>query len=74
MKMKLEEIKEVAAASSKSIETMYVVADFTKILTFEDYTNTIESKLRDLDVSMLIINAGMGKPGPFVSTPQEVMS
>lgn len=74
MKMRLEEIKKVAAASSKSIETMYVVADFTKLLTFEDYATTIESKLRNLDVSMLIINAGMGKPGIFVDTPQEEVS
>ena len=44
---------------------MYIVADFSKLLTFDDYRDTIESKLRDLDVAMLILNAGMMTPGPF---------
>ena len=48
MKQKLEEIK--SAATVKDIETMYIVADFSKLLTLDDYRNTIESKLIDLDV------------------------
>lgn len=63
MKQRLEEIKK--NASSKSFETMYIVADFTKMLTLDEYRDTIESKLRNLDVSMLILNAGMAATGPF---------
>ena len=44
---------------------MFIVADFTKMLTLDDYRRTIESRLRDLDVSMLILNAGMAATGPF---------
>ena len=44
---------------------MYIVADFTKLLKLEDYETTIVSKLKDLDVSMLILNAGMAATGPF---------
>jgi len=61
MKQRLEEIKE----HGKNIQTMYIVADFTKMLTLDDYRNIIESKLRDLDVSILILNAGMASTGPF---------
>ena len=53
---------------------MYIVADFTKMLTLDDYRNTIESKLRNLDVSMLIINAGMGGPGPFNKNDEDLVS
>jgi len=72
MKTKLEEIK--AHASGVTIETMYVVADFTKLLTIQDYKDTIESKLRDLDVSMLILNAGMMQPGPFERQDDSVVT
>jgi len=44
---------------------MYIVADFTKLYTIEDYRETIESKLRTLDVSILALNAGMMTPGGF---------
>jgi len=63
MKQKLDEIK--AHASTQTFETMYIVADFSKLLTMDDYRDTIESKLRDLDVSILILNAGMTAMGPF---------
>ena len=63
MKEKLEEIK--AHASGLTFETMNIVADFTKLLTMDDYRDTIESKLRDLDVSILILNAGMTAKGPM---------
>jgi short-subunit dehydrogenase len=63
MKQRIKEIKSVS--NQKPVEYMYIVADFSKMLTMDDYRNTIESKLRNLDVSMLILNAGMGAAGPF---------
>jgi len=53
---------------------MYIVADFTKLLTMDDYRDTIESKLRELDVSILILNAGMMQPGPFEKQDDSVVS
>ena len=44
---------------------MYIVADFTKLLTLDDYRNTIVSKLDHLDIAILILNAGMAATGPF---------
>ena len=49
----------------RKVQTMHVVADFTKLLTMEAYKETIESKLRGLDVAILVLNAGMATPGPF---------
>ena len=63
MKQKIEEIK--AHAPNSTFKTMYIVADFTKLLTMDAYRETIESKLKELDVSMLILSAGMMQPGPF---------
>jgi len=53
---------------------MYIVADFTKLFTFEDYRNVIESKIRNLDVSMLILNAGIGAFDSFEVMPDEKVS
>jgi len=63
MKQRLNEIKKHAL--TPKFESMYIVADFTKMLTLDEYRNTIESKLKNLDVSMLILNAGMASTGPF---------
>jgi len=69
---RLSEIK--AQAPEVSIETMYIVADFTKLLTMDAYRDTIESKLRNVDVSILILNAGMGEPGPFEKVSENGVS
>jgi len=72
MKQKIEEIK--AHASDVTFKTMYIVADFTKLLTMDAYRETIESKLNELDVSILILNAGMMQPGHFYKQDDTVIS
>ena len=62
MNKKLEEIKKDAP----NIKTMCIVADFSKMYTIQDYEDVIASKVKDLDVSILALNAGMGVFGPFV--------
>lgn len=37
---------------------MYIIADFSKMLKIEDYHETVASKLKDLDVGVLAVNAG----------------
>ena len=64
MKQKLEEIKK-SAKDNINFKSMYIVADFTKMMTLDDYRTTIANKLSDIDVSMLILNAGMAATGPF---------
>ena len=38
---------------------MYIIADFAKMNTIEDYQKHIGDKLKDIDVAMLILNAGL---------------
>ena len=45
--------------------TLCVVADFSKLLTILDYQTTIGDKLKDVDVAVLVLNAGYLFNGPF---------
>ena len=38
---------------------MYVVADFDKLETIDDYQTTIGDKLKEIDIAMLFLNAGV---------------
>jgi len=37
---------------------MYIVADFEKMTTIEEYRKVIASKLKDKDIGILVANAG----------------
>ena len=54
MKEKLEIIK---AQTVHSIKTRYVVADFGKMSTMDGYMDIAE-ELKDIDIAILILNAG----------------
>ena len=45
---------------------MAVVADFAKMPNISDYQTQIADKLKNLDVSILILNAGLGLDGSLV--------
>ena len=60
MKEKLEQI-----SRGLSIETMMFEADFSKMMRIEDYQNKIGDKVKDLDISMLFLNAGYAQIGAF---------
>ena len=44
----------------------YIVADFHKLETMTEYREQIGSHLKDLNVGVLVINAGFGSRGAFV--------
>ena len=50
---------------------MYVVADFGKLNSIEGYKTEIADKLKEIDVGVLILNAGMGVMGPFKDITDE---
>ena len=60
---KLEEIKK----ECPNIQTMPLVADLGTFYKIEDYQEQIADKLKDLDVSMLVINAGYNQQKGWLS-------
>jgi len=44
---------------------MYVVCDFAKLSTVEEYQVTVANKLKEVDIGVLILNAGTNVMGPF---------
>lgn len=67
MKEKLEEIKSSIQnyTFSSNFKGMYIVADFAKMRSVEEYRTQISNKLKDLNIGLLILNAGVGTMGPF---------
>ena len=49
------------------VETLAVQADFTKLSKIEDYRKIIQDKIKDLDIGVLVLNAGFGEFKPFLS-------
>ena len=71
MEQKLQEISEL---TGKTILTKFVIADFDKMFTIDDYESALEP-LKELDIGMLILNAGWAQMGPFETiTNQEMQS
>ena len=68
-KMK-QKLKEIAVAAKKPIKTRYVVADFAALTKYADYA-TIASQIADIDIAMLILNAGWTVMGPFKDLTSE---
>ena len=68
MMVKLEEIRELC---DNKIQTKYVVADFEKMLTIENYQKIIGEPLKDLDIGFLALNAGWAQMGPFSWVSEE---
>ena len=68
MNDKIVEIKKCAA---KPIDTKAVVMDFSKSLEIKDFRQMVQENLGDLDVGVLILNAGWGRTGPFEMVTDE---
>ena len=59
---KLQEIKE----KNPECETIGIECDFSKITTMQEYRDLVEnSELKDLDIGILCLNAGLGLKGPI---------
>ena len=71
IKEKLEEIRKECRNGDDSFKTMCLVADFWKLRTMEDYRKVVGEKLQDLDVGVLVLNAGFAHVGPFAEISDE---
>ena len=66
-------MEKVAAEIEKfGVETMIIQADFTDKNNLQFYKD-LEQKVEDIDIGLLVLNAGCGTPGQFASqSPQEL--
>lgn len=62
MQEKLEEVK--AVVNNSDFQCMYIVADFSTMTTIEPY-HEIASQVKDLDIAMVYLNAGVFHLGPL---------
>ena len=47
------------------VDTMYVLADFQKMTTIQEYQEMIGDKLKNIDIGLLVLNAGFMEFAPF---------
>ena len=57
----------------KPVKTRVVVHDFAKDCKAEAYEKLYNDNLRDIDVSILINNLGVGQPGSFLEQKEEAI-
>ena len=62
---KLDEVRTECRQGDTSFKTLCVVADFGKLHTIEDYRAAIGEKVKDLDIGILVLNAGFVMWGPI---------
>ena len=62
MKEKCAEIQK----SHPSIKVMYIVADFEKLSSIQQYEETIARPLKEIDIGALFCNAGIVNRGNFI--------
>lgn len=62
MKAKIAELSE---KHGSLIQFRYIVADFCKLKSIEEYKTTIADKLEGVDIAMLFLNAGFAQVGVF---------
>ena len=66
-----QKLKEIYDLTGGKISTKYVVADFDKMYTIQDYHDALVGPLKDIDIGMLILNAGWAQMGPFEMLTEE---
>lgn len=47
------------------MQTHIIVQDLSKINKYEDYENIVKGIPADMDIGLVVNNAGLGTPGPF---------
>ena len=58
----IEKLEEIQKSTSIPIKTKYIVADFSKMTKYSDY-QYIAKEIKDIDVGMLVLNAGWAVMG-----------
>jgi short-subunit dehydrogenase len=71
MKQKIEEIK---ATCKKDVEFKYIIADFGKITTIAEYREIFGTVIENIDIGLVIANAGMGGPAKYESMTDDFLS
>lgn len=56
---KMEKCLSDIKAKYSEVKTLAVVADFAKMMTVQDYVDKVADKVKDLDIGVLIVNAGL---------------
>lgn len=59
--------------SNKQVQIMYIIADFSKLDTIERYRTQIANELKNVDVAILALNAGVRWLGPFKDWSNDVV-
>ena len=54
-----QKLQEITQKTSGNVKTMCVVADFAALHTYEDYEKAL-APLKEIDIAMLFLNAGIG--------------
>ena len=48
-----------------SIQTRSVVADFSKMISIQEYVDLVANNFSDMDIGVVCVNAGVASFGPF---------
>lgn len=46
---------------------MFIVCDFSIVCTIDEYKKIVAEKVKDLDIAMVLLNAGTLIPGNYLS-------
>ena len=46
---------------------MFIVCDFSVVCTIEEYKKIVTEKVKELDIAMVLLNAGTLIPGHYLS-------
>eukprot|EP00347_Sterkiella_histriomuscorum_P002655 403367310 len=67
-----EKLQEISKNCGKQIKTRAIVADLSKMTKIEEYEK-LATKLSDIDIGMLLLNAGWTQTCPFIDlTPEQI--
>ncbi len=58
----IEKLEEIKKSASHEIKTKYIVADFSLMTNYADY-EYIAEEIKNIDVGMLVLNAGWAVMG-----------
>ena len=67
-----EKLKVISEGCGRVIETRSVIADFSQLSTIEEYER-IADEIKDLDIGILILNAGVAQYMDFLSMKPSVI-
>ena len=61
-----EKLQEIKTQCGRSIETKYIIADFSKLVDVSQYRECMDPVIKDLDIGMVCVNAGWSCAGKYI--------